>query len=151
MVRHFGKSLGNMRHWQLLLSKYRMAQNTSYRTPHTGQLSAGGFLAGIFSRALIGSNCSRLMSLGYTFLMPLIINYPQQILNRLLGMSSRKKNQIATRRLSKATNGERLFNLISLEIIEISSEISIFPKSFPAFNRKDTWLLSTSASPTTIK
>ena len=35
-VLHLGKSLGNIRHWQPLRSKYSTAQNTSYKSTVVG-------------------------------------------------------------------------------------------------------------------
>ena len=70
-MRHFGYSLGNIRHWQPLLSKYSTPQNTSYKSTVRGLVC----LRTLSSKGLISSKASLLMSLGYLFLMPQFTTY----------------------------------------------------------------------------
>ena len=62
-----GKSLGIMSHWQPLLSSYNIAQNTSYKSTWRG-LVFFLTLNNKPSNFANFANCSRLMSLGHTFL-----------------------------------------------------------------------------------
>jgi hypothetical protein len=65
-VRHFGKSLGSILHWQPLRSRYSTAQNTSYKSTVVGLVRRRT----LCNNGRISSNFSRLMSLAYFFLIP---------------------------------------------------------------------------------
>jgi hypothetical protein len=62
VLRHFGYSFGSIRHWQPLLSKYGIAQNTSLQVN-----GFAAFLSLIQVLANIRLNASVLMSLGYSW------------------------------------------------------------------------------------
>ena len=57
---HFGKSLGNARHWQPVRRRYSTAQNTSYSSTLRGAV----FFRALFNNGLMISNCSPFISQG---------------------------------------------------------------------------------------
>lgn len=81
-VRHLGKSLGSIRHWQPLLSRYSTPQNTSYKSTVRGFVC----LRTLSSNSLISSKASLLMSLGYLFLIPQVYD-AHMIVNWFLRIS----------------------------------------------------------------
>ncbi len=64
-VTQLGNPSGSMRHWQTLLSRYKTALKTSHKSTVRGLVR----LRTDSSSGRICSNCSRLTSLGYGFLL----------------------------------------------------------------------------------
>lgn len=73
-VRHLGKSLGSILHWQPLRSRYSTAQNTSYTSTFVGFVRRRT----LCSKGRISSNFSRLMSLAYFFLTRVFSGYARR-------------------------------------------------------------------------
>ena len=66
-----GKSLGIMSHWHPLFNTYKTAQKTSYKSTFLGLV----FFLALSSSPSIFANCSRLISLGYTFLIHTVYDF----------------------------------------------------------------------------